>query len=88
MPQISSFYGISIYMYWNDNKRHKMPHFHAYYAEQNAVFDLNGYLIDGTFPKRAQKLIFEWALENKLEIEYAWKCVSMNKIPDKIRGLK
>ncbi len=88
MPQISSFYGISIYMYWNDNKRHKFPHFHAYYAEQNAVFDLRGNLIEGNFPKRAKRLINEWALENHLELEYAWKSVTLNKIPEKIRGLK
>lgn len=88
MPPISTFYGISIYMYWNDNKRHKIPHFHAYYGDENAVFDLRGNLIDGKFPKRAQKLLKEWALENSAEIEYALSCVTHNQIPHKIRGLK
>ena len=29
MPTISLFYGIIIYMYYFDNKEHKMPHIHA-----------------------------------------------------------
>jgi Domain of unknown function (DUF4160) len=30
MPRISSFYGIIIWMYWND---HNPPHFHATYGD-------------------------------------------------------
>jgi len=37
MPTISLFYGIIIYMYYFDNKEHKMPHIHANYAEYDAV---------------------------------------------------
>lgn len=88
MPSISEFYGIKIYMYWNDNRQHKMPHFHAYYAGKNAVFDLKGSLLDGNLPLRARQLIKEWALENQKEITYAWKCVEDNKTPHKIKGLK
>lgn len=38
MPLISSFYGILIYMYWLDTKRHHSPHIHAEYAGSEAVF--------------------------------------------------
>jgi len=29
MPAISMFYGIIVYMYYYDNKQHKLPHIHA-----------------------------------------------------------
>ena len=35
MPRISYFYGISIYMYFDD---HLPPHFHATYGGQEASF--------------------------------------------------
>ena len=34
MPEISSFYGIVIYMYFNE---HNPPHFHVKYADFNAI---------------------------------------------------
>ncbi len=40
MPAISMFYGIMIYMYFFDNKRHHAPHIHAEYAEDNAVLSI------------------------------------------------
>lgn len=88
MPTISIFYGIKIYIYWKDNKKHNIPHFHAYYAGKNAVFNLEGDLIEGIMPKRALMLIKEWSLENKKEIRYAWECAFNLKTPKKIKGLK
>lgn len=52
MPTISMFYGIVIRMYWNDIDKHKMPHFHAYYGDEEAIFSLDGDIIAGSFPKK------------------------------------
>ncbi|HZW33848.1 MAG TPA: DUF4160 domain-containing protein [Isosphaeraceae bacterium] len=38
MPRVSQFYGIAIYMYYND---HAPPHFHAEYAEDEALFTID-----------------------------------------------
>ena len=38
MPTISMFYGILIRMYYDD---HNPAHFHAYYNNYEAIFDLN-----------------------------------------------
>lgn len=38
MAVISMFYGIIISIYFFDNKRHKMPHIHVNYQEDEAVF--------------------------------------------------
>lgn len=37
MPTISIFYGIVIQMFWRE---HGPPHFHALYAEHEALIDL------------------------------------------------
>lgn len=39
MPEISSFLGIVIYMYYKD---HAPPHFHAIYGEYEIVVDIHG----------------------------------------------
>jgi len=37
MPRVSAFFGIVIYMYYND---HMPPHFHAEYAEHEAIYEI------------------------------------------------
>jgi Domain of unknown function (DUF4160) len=38
MPRVSAFFGIVIYMYYND---HLPPHFHAEYAEHEAIYEID-----------------------------------------------
>ncbi len=37
MPEICRFFGIVIKMYWED---HNPPHFHAFYAGEQALIDI------------------------------------------------
>jgi hypothetical protein len=88
MPTISEFYGIKIYIYWNDRRHQNAPHFHAEYNGINAAFDLRGNLLVGKLPRRAQILIKELALENQPQLLDAWECaVNLRNLPT-IRGLK
>ncbi|MFQ5902366.1 MAG: DUF4160 domain-containing protein, partial [Candidatus Binatia bacterium] len=57
MPRISIFFGIVIYMYYDE---HFPPHFHAMYEGSEAMFDFNGNLLTGTMAPRAVRLIKEW----------------------------
>ena len=51
MPCISQFFGVSIYIYYND---HAPPHFHASYAEHEAVISIDTLAIQfGALPRRA-----------------------------------
>jgi hypothetical protein len=59
VPRISFFYGIAVYMYWNE-AQHARPHFHARYAGQAASVDLDGELITGSLSRRALALVAEW----------------------------
>ena len=40
MPLISAFYGVLIYLYYLDNKQHKMPHIHAKFQDEESVFNI------------------------------------------------
>lgn len=71
MPVISRFFGIAIRMYFGD---HAPPHFHARYAEHEAVISIEGLsVIEGRLPPRAQRLVTEWALLNRQALRDDWK---------------
>lgn len=70
MPRLSSFYGITVWMYYDD---HDPPHLHARYAgrwAQVAVGD--GALLAGDLPGRAQRLLREWIELHAAELAANW----------------
>jgi hypothetical protein len=69
---ISAFYGITIWMYWNEGV-HARPHFHARYAGQAASVDFSGELIAGSLPPRARALVAEWAALHEDELLANWE---------------
>jgi hypothetical protein len=59
MPQVSRFFGITIYMYFSD---HAPPHFHAVYGEYEAVYTIETLeILRDTLPRRAHSMVIEWA---------------------------
>jgi len=74
MPRISIFFGIVVYMYYDD---HPPSHFHAQYEGSDCMFSLNGDLLKGAMSPRALKLIKEWAVLHHDELHENWeKCVN------------
>ena len=71
MPRISVFYGIAIYMYWNEG-HHARPHFHARYGGRAASIDFDGNPVAGSLPARALTLVAEWARLHRDELEANW----------------
>ena len=66
MPEISRFYGILIKMFFFD---HLPPHFHAEYGEFKAQIKiLTGEVIEGELPRRALRLVQDWAELHKSEL--------------------
>lgn len=72
VPRISFFYGITIRMYWNEG-HHARPHFHARYGDVGASFDLDGELIAGSLPRRAQVLVADSANLHRGELAQNWE---------------
>ena len=71
MPEISLFFGIRITVYYDD---HNPPHFHAEYADQNALVDIcQGNVISGALPGRQLKFVLAWAELHKDELMQNWE---------------
>ena len=71
MPSICEFFGIAIYMYYND---HLPPHFHAEYSGDEARFEIRTLRLNrGSLPRRAHNLVIEWADLHRVELMDNWE---------------
>jgi hypothetical protein len=78
MPEVSRFYGIVIRFYYRD---HPPMHFHAIYAEYEALIEIEtGNIHEGFLPKKALELVNEWRLLHLEELKGAWQ-KSRQEIP-------
>ena len=85
MPEISNFYGIFIYMYFDD---HNPPHFHVWYDGYEAIITIQDGIITGSLPRRALKLVYEWLDIHKDELLENWKRLTNSEAALEIEPLK
>lgn len=72
-------------MYWRD---HAPPHFHALYAEHEALIGLRDLkTIRGSLPRRALTLVMEWADAHREELMEDWNLCTEMKPPNPIKPL-
>ena len=89
MPAISMFYGIIVYMYFMDNKQHKLPHIHVKYQEDEVVVELpNGEVLEGNIPNTKMKLLQAWIELHKDELLADWELAASGQQPYKIDPLR
>jgi hypothetical protein len=82
MPELSRFFGIIIRMYMEAGGPHHLPHFHAYYAEDVAVFSLDPIdLIAGSLPRRQRRLVEAWAELHQAELLDDWQLLQAGRAP-------
>lgn len=75
MPTFFIIDGVKIELYFRD---HNPPHFHAIYAEYNALISIKTQIIlEGNLPKSKSKTILNWAKENEQILMKIWN--SLNK---------
>lgn len=84
MPEISRFYGLFIFMNYND---HNPPHFHAWYGDFKVIVYIIDGTIEGKMPKRALNMIFEWLEIHKDELMENWENARFGKQLNKINPL-
>jgi hypothetical protein len=71
MPKIAEFFGIAIYLYYDD---HPPPHFHARYGGQWATIAISGPgVVASDLPPRALGLVLEWAELHAAELMANWQ---------------
>lgn len=69
MPKLAEFFGIAIYIYYDD---HPPPHFHARYqgaSARVAIDDLS--VIDSNVSPRMLNLVLQWARVHQSELRRA-----------------
>lgn len=70
MPEICSFYGIVVRMYYDD---HRPPHFHVSYHGADAVVRIDTLaIVRGDLPRRARAMVVEWGLAHREELQQNW----------------
>lgn len=74
MPRVSSFYGITVRMFFDENFHPGRPHFHAEYAGVEASFEIAGLrCLAGELPPRSEQMVKQWAREHEAELMANWK---------------
>jgi hypothetical protein len=73
-------------MYFNEGV-HAVPHFHARYAGAVASIDLDGNVIAGSLPRRAQSLVAEWAELHRDELLANWNRARRDEALERIEPL-
>ncbi|MGO9341950.1 MAG: DUF4160 domain-containing protein [Acidimicrobiales bacterium] len=89
MPRVSSFYGIVIYMYFDEIRHEGRPHFHAVYRGREASIDIRDLsVLAGALLPRAFRMVSEWAGVHRLELIEDWerarrgqKLISISPLP-------
>lgn len=88
MPTISMFYGILIRMFYKDTNKHHLPHIHADYQGQVAVFSIpDGEHLSGKIPPSKAKLVIAWIEIHKDDLLADWELAVNGRPPFKIKGL-
>lgn len=89
MPAISMFYGIIIYMYFMENKQHKLPHIHVKYQEHEVIIEIpSGDVLEGSIPKSKMKLLKAWVEIHQDELIADWELAVSGEQPFKIDPLR
>ena len=70
MPILSTFFGITVRMYFADRGP---PHIHVdYHGQEALVAIMDGGILQGMLPRRARALVRPWCLDHPLELQQNW----------------
>ncbi|MBR0197883.1 MAG: DUF4160 domain-containing protein [Kiritimatiellae bacterium] len=91
MPHVSDFYGVIIWMYWDEKtSKHHLPHIHAEYFGHEAVVSIpEGEVLDAdpAFPQKKIRMVQTWIDIHAEELMADWSLAERHGEIFKIRGL-
>jgi hypothetical protein len=89
MPVISMFYGVIVLMYYFDNKKHRQPHIHVQYSDEEAVISIpDGAVLEGTLKSAKLKLVQAWIEIHQEDLMADWRLAVNGQAVFKIDPLK
>ncbi len=89
MPEISRFFGVVIYMFWEVGEQHHTPHIHARYQEHHAAFSIVDPIecVAGALPRKPHRLVLAWIEVHRDELFENWQKMQNFEPPDRIPPL-
>jgi len=70
MPTISTFFGISVHMFFSE---HPPPHLHATYQRRRTIVAIkSGAVLHGSLPPGALRILREWTRRHRDELLENW----------------
>ena len=89
MPVISMFYGVTVSMYFMDNRRHHRAHVHARYQGDEAVIAIpEGELLEGSLPSGKLRLVLAWVEIHRDELVADWELAERGEALFRIEPLR
>ncbi len=88
MPTLSMFFGIIIRMYKEIGGKHNLPHIHAEYGDDEAVFDLEGNKLEGYLPSKKERMVQAWIDIHEEDLRANWKLLQKGEQYFKIPPLQ
>jgi Domain of unknown function (DUF4160) len=89
MPVISMFYGITIALYFLDNRRHHRPHIHAKFQGEEAVISIpDGELLEGHLRPGKMKMVLAWVEIHREDLMANWELAVSGQQPFRIEPLR
>ena len=89
MPTISTFYGLTIRMYFFDNQQHSTPHIHVHHQDDSAVLEIpSGKILEGKLPRTKLKLVDAWIEIHQEELMTDWELAVKGNSVFKIEPLR
>ena len=85
MPEISRFYGIAIFMNFND---HAPAHFHVWYGKYKATVEISTGVVTGKMPVRTLRMVSEWLDLHREKLLCNWNKAKCGEKLGKIEPLK
>ncbi len=80
MPVLSSFYDITITMYFRQVE-HNPPHIHAKYGNDSVVIGVRDLkILEGNLPPRALLMVKEWMVIHRDKLLEMWETQKFEKI--------
>lgn len=69
MPTLSRFFGLVVYMNYND---HNPPHFHARHENDEVIVDIQTGAVTGEMSRRALSMLLTWSEQHGDELLANW----------------
>ena len=89
MPVISVFYGLTVYMFFLDNRRHKLPHIHVEHGGDEAVIGIpDGNVLEGGLRRKQMRLVQAWIEIHRQELMKNWESAIKGESLSRIEPLR